>query len=490
MELNDRVENKIKIQGGRGMNSKRTLLIMLAVMLVLLTPVQSRAFESGSTGADGAFNPTADTVLQMPEDGIFNFTTVNIPAGVTVTFKKNSKNTPVYILATGDVIIEGTISVNGGNAINQSPGEGGPGGFDGGAGSFHGEPGGNGLGPGGGQGGPYMPQNSPDNGFGGGGGGYGTAGKKGCADYSGSGGMTYGTTKLLPITGGSGGGGGSGGNCSGSPGSGGGGGGGGGALVIASSTKIVVSGSITADGGNGGKGSNCYSAGGGGGSGGAIRLIASTISGSGSITAKGGSGNTGTINYCSNQGGKGGLGRIRLEADHLTFTSQTTPAYTAGRPSSVFVTEVPTIRIVEVGGIAVPANATGRFGTPDVSLPLGTENPVSVKIEASKIPVGTVVKLTSTPEYGSKTTATGTLSGTFDSSSTTIDINLSTEYQCILTAEATFTMQTTMYFDGEKIEKVRVAGSPGSGSKVTYITETGREVKAEEVLARATYHLP
>ncbi len=475
------------------MNSKRTLLIILAVMLVLLIPVQSRAFESGSTGADGAFNPTADTVLQMPEDGIFNFTTVNIPAGVTVTFKKNSKNTPVYILATGDVIIEGTIGVDGGDATNQIPGEGGPGGFDGGPGSVFSEPGGNGLGPGGGEGGPYISQKScPTCGLGGGGGGYGTAGNRGCYIDSGQGGTSYGNSLLQPIVGGSGGGGGSGGKCSTNIGAGGGGGGGGGAIVIASSTKIVVNGTITANGGNGDKGS-CYSAGGGGGSGGAIRLIAPTISGNGIISAVGGKSkgvSSCGIYCCFYEGGNGGLGRIRLEAEHIAFASQTTPPYSVGRPSSVFIAEVPELRIVEVGGVAVPQNPTGRFGTPDVTLPFGTQNPVSVKIVASKIPAGTVVKLTSTPEHGPVETATGTLTGTFDSSTTTIDINLSTEYQCILTAEATFTMQTTMYFDGEKIEKVRVAGSPGSGSKVTYITETGREVKAEEVLARVTYHLP
>ena len=73
-------------------------------------------FISGSTGADGAFNPSADTELQTPPDGVLNFTTVNIPAGVTVKFKKNSANTPVYLLATGDVIISGRISIDGGRA--------------------------------------------------------------------------------------------------------------------------------------------------------------------------------------------------------------------------------------------------------------------------------------------------------------------------------------------------------------------------------------
>jgi hypothetical protein len=36
-----------------------------------------------------------------------------------------------------------------------------------------------------------------------------------------------------------------------------------------------------------------------------------------------------------------------------------------------------------------------------------------------------------------------------------------------------------MYWDGEKIDKVRVATSMGRGSETVYITETGREIKAE-----------
>ena len=44
----------------------------------------AQAYDSGSTGADGAFAPQVDTTLQLPEDGIFNFTTFTVPSGVTV----------------------------------------------------------------------------------------------------------------------------------------------------------------------------------------------------------------------------------------------------------------------------------------------------------------------------------------------------------------------------------------------------------------------
>src|SRR5580692_8086348 len=100
----------------------------LVTALTLLLPTISLAtFSSGSTGADGDFTPTANTVLQTPPNGVFNYGIVNIPSGVTVTFARNSANTPVTILATGDVTINGTVSVNGSAGNNTVPGTGGPG---------------------------------------------------------------------------------------------------------------------------------------------------------------------------------------------------------------------------------------------------------------------------------------------------------------------------------------------------------------------------
>ena len=38
---------------------------------------------------------------------VFKYTTINIPAGVTVTFKNHASRAPVFWLASGDVIVEG-----------------------------------------------------------------------------------------------------------------------------------------------------------------------------------------------------------------------------------------------------------------------------------------------------------------------------------------------------------------------------------------------
>src|ERR1051326_9393179 len=64
---------------------------------------------SGSTGADGAFAPTTTQSIVVPDSGVFNFTTVNIPTGITITFTRNATNKPLTILATGVVEISCTL---------------------------------------------------------------------------------------------------------------------------------------------------------------------------------------------------------------------------------------------------------------------------------------------------------------------------------------------------------------------------------------------
>lgn len=76
---------------------KKTIVFIMAIALIFLGGYStSYSFDSGSTGVDGALNPTTDTEVQLPADGKLNYTTVNIPVGVTVTFKRNAANTPVY----------------------------------------------------------------------------------------------------------------------------------------------------------------------------------------------------------------------------------------------------------------------------------------------------------------------------------------------------------------------------------------------------------
>jgi hypothetical protein len=435
---------------------------MLSLVVLAGLPAASfAAFSSGSTGADLDFTPTVSTTLQVPDSGVFNFGMVNIPTGVTITFKRNATNTPVTILATGDVTISGTISVNGSDASANTPGAGGPGGFDGGFGGNPNVLGSRGQGPGGGGGG-------LTNGLGGSGGGvgFGVAGSTNgcglncigssyyCVSGYGSGGASYGNPSMIPLIGGSGGGGGAGvTNVSG------GGGGGGGAILIASSgtIKINSAGSITAKGGNGAYagsylcsavGGNCGGNSslnaGGGGSGGAIRLVANVITGEGTITATGGG--SPYINATCSQytyiGGAGGDGRIRLEAWTNSRISNSTPIYTSSSsPISLYPPTVPSLAITQVNGQNVSATPSGALRAPDVILPFNTPTPVTVTVSAANVPLagGKTVTVKALPESGNNViTVTGTLTGTDSASSTQVSLAISSAMSYVLSASVNY----------------------------------------------------
>ncbi len=442
-----------------------------------------QTFSSGSTGADGAYAPscapTPCTVTKtLPPSGVYNYTTVTIPSGVTVRYTRNAANTPVTLLAAGDVTIMGTISVNGDNGLNGSTtsqvvnpgGLGGPGGFNGGNGNVATVPGNaGGQGPGGG------------------------------SVIIASGSMTLATygapstfVSLLPLFGGSGG--------FGAPNFGGGtggvsasGGGGGGAIVIASSSKISVSGFITA---NGGAGGNPTASCAGGGSGGAIRLVAPEVSGAGSLQAIG---NSAICGFSV----AGGPGKIRLEAFNLGFpfitgftgtvnplASQTNmpgPVTTAGTPSLV---GLPTLRIGSVGGLAAPAVPGGSYATADISIPPNS-NPVAVVVSATNTPVGasTAITVRVMPQAGDVTTIAVPAvnqTGTFASSQANADVNFPAGEVSLVQAWATMTLTGQIaslmpLIDGEPVERVQVAAAQGRSSTLSLVTKSGKEVRVDQL---------
>src|SRR5258707_13152104 len=87
-----------------------------------VSQVGAQAFSSGSTGADGALDLSVSSAalpcgspgyctVTLPESGVLNYTTINIPFGKNLIFKPNLRNTPVVMLAQGAVAINGGIYV-------------------------------------------------------------------------------------------------------------------------------------------------------------------------------------------------------------------------------------------------------------------------------------------------------------------------------------------------------------------------------------------
>jgi hypothetical protein len=467
----------------------RTLLTLsgLLAWALLAAPASAQTFTSGSTGADGAFSPATNTTLTLPPSGVFNFTTVNIPNGVTVKFTRNAANTPVTILATGNVTISGIIDVSGANGVygagtpvGTTAGAGGPGGFDGGNGANGtvSMTGGAGRGPGGGLGG------TGQNG-GAGGGGFVTSGGSGGApagSTGGSAGAPYSDATLLPLIGGSGGGGGGAnfnqGSC--------GGGGGGGAILIASSGTITLNnpGRIWAKGGTGASASFSTTPGiSGGGSGGAVRLIATTITGvNGTIDVSGGT----SSSNAGNVGGAGSAGRVRVEAFTNTLTASFPGAsgssVSSGPPTSVTLANAPSLQITAIGSVTPPANPAGLFFAPDVVLPGTVTNPVTVNIAAANIPTSAVLTVSVVGFIGASTsTPSSALSGTFASSTATASVTLPTNEPAIVAVSATFAVaqldgQGPLYAHGEPIERVRITADGRGRNVLAFITRSGREV--------------
>lgn len=448
------------------------------------------AFDSGSTGADGDFAPTVNTEVPLPPSGILNYKSINIPANVRVTFKKNPTNTPVVLLVKGSATIAGVIDVSASSAPDSGtagdgnvgddglPGTGGPGGYDGGpAGPLLAsgtERGSNGLGPGGG--GAGLPITNVCT-CGGGGAGHSSAGG-GEIFARIAGGPAYGSDALLPLIGGSGGGGGA----SSGTNRGSGGGGGGGAILIAATGTINVSGQILANGGNSGRagGTTSQNTGstGGAGSGGAIRVVATTITGNGAIQARGGTAgdNSSNTNY---RGGAGATGRIRLEADTIQRTAAGDPWFSAGRPSALFLPNLPRLRITRVAGSTTPDAPTGRA---DLLLPGTISNPVTVEFETAGIPpAGNRVRLTVTPANASAVVADSSeLSGTEALAVASASVTLPSGPSVLL---ATITYQVSLalgeslsrFAGNERVERVRLSAAHTPAQGVTLITVSGKE---------------
>ena len=129
----------------------RPSLTRLLALALAITPALHAQFSSGSTGSDGALSYTTagtytfDPValgLNPAGDNVFNFTTITIAANVTLLMPADVlRNRAVIWLATGNVVIAGTLALEGagGAAMGATnPGQArlpampGPGGYPGG----------------------------------------------------------------------------------------------------------------------------------------------------------------------------------------------------------------------------------------------------------------------------------------------------------------------------------------------------------------------
>lgn len=449
----------------------------LTLLLCLPTlTAWGQAFNSGSTGSLGALAPATNTTVVLPADGILNYTTVTIPTGVTVTFQRNATNTPVTLLAQGAVTITGAIRVNGDAAlagltsgsVGVTPGQlGGPGGFRGGDGGIRGL--------------------SPSNGTGGQGTGGGDPGLfPAIFTRDGSYGAA-GFVNLVPLYGGSGGGGGVGSTAQNGPS----GAGGGGAIVIASTTQILIqsTGTISANGGDGISGSQttCGLPAGGAGSGGAIRLVAPQVTNQGALQARGGG------QSCAGTGSYGYPGVVRVECVTCSIAATTPAAFIANTlgpitsASTPAVTALPSVTISSIGGVSAPSTPSGSHGSPDVALPMTSplDVPVTLSIQNVSVPMQFYVKMI--PAMGEPQFFPATLStGSFASSTATAIVRMPPGVVCVLLAYLNYYPQVAGGFslvDGEEVEHLLVAADVGDLMTASLLTKSGRILALSDLSA-------
>ena len=358
--------------------------LLITAFAGVVAAAHAQGFNSGSNGSLGPLNLVdSNLVVDLPPDGRLHYTTLNIGPGRTLSFRRNALNTPVYLLAQGDITIDGTIDVSGAPAPGSPPigGVGGPGGFDGGKPGFGDEiPPGDGYGPG--AGGAGTTGSAAESA---GGAGYGVAGGGASSSFKGA---AYGSPLLIPLIGGSGGGG-----DTGQPGSG--GGGGAGAILLCSSTRIAIaqSGSVVAQGGPW-RGSSHNA-----GSGGGIRVLAPKVEGRGTLNVNGGSSG-------------GGVGRIRVDTlDKTTLQLSFSPLSSTTVGANMFVNPgvVPRLDILEAAGQAI---APGAGSTVRVQLPFGSDTNRTVRIQARDFGTDVPIRLTLTPDSGRRIEINATIANT------------------------------------------------------------------------------
>ncbi len=350
--------------------SKAPLLAAtLSLLMAGLAHSQNLSTSDGSFGAlTLADNETR--VINLPPDGRINATTITIGSSASLSFVRNFANTPVYLLATGATSISGTISVDGFDTTTQTPGLGGPGGFDGGRGGAAGINGW-GAGPGGGTSGVQRDANPT------------TEELRGVFSQArGINSAVYGNSLLVPLIGGSGGGG-----ASASAGYG--GGGGGGAILIASDVSISVigNGTLFARGGRDNVGV------GGEASGGAIRLLAPEVSFAGNHGIHAFNRATGAL-----------PGRIRIDGLNLTGImgklGNVSPAASIGRNMVAFPANFPKLEIVSAAGQTINPAATTT-----VTVPPSGPAAQNVVVRATNFGGTAQLTVVVTPESGARITA-------------------------------------------------------------------------------------
>lgn len=206
------------------------------------------------------------------------------------------------------------------------------------------------------------------------------------------------------------------------------------------------------------------------------------MTGAGGLYADGGciNSNNSRRQECASNGtwGYGGAeGRIRIEAEAITFKGTSLPAYSKDVPGPVFLAEAPSLRIASVAGQAVPENPTGNA---DITLPANTSGPVEITFQTRNVPVGNTVLLRVVPAYGKSTEAiTPAIVGATSAGTAAVSVVLPSG-PSTLQATTTYTVVVAGQIDlsrfaqNEAVDKVEVTVSLQGETRTRLLTASGK----------------
>ena len=90
----------------------KTTYKAMAWLLLGAATVMAQQFDPGSDGSLGDFvSKPGVNPIPLPPDGVLRYRTFTVQEGHTVVFVPNKANTPVSVLATGDITVRGLIDV-------------------------------------------------------------------------------------------------------------------------------------------------------------------------------------------------------------------------------------------------------------------------------------------------------------------------------------------------------------------------------------------
>jgi hypothetical protein len=109
---------------------------------------------------------------------------------------------------------------------------------------------------------------------------------------------------------------------------------------------------------------------------------------------------------------------------------------------------------------------------------------MTVALEGSNLPLGTIIQVSVTPSRGAKTTVSSTgLAGSEAASTASASVTLPGGISVVSASaviDLTLAKLDPIFINGERVRQIEVAATFGGASELIYVTASGRRVKGTD----------